>query len=741
VNVIKTTTTWLRSLGAAGLMIAMAGCQGGDPTASEGERSGLDMQEALEALGAQVVDVDHASVPTFITGELGLVAMTGELSTADLDEVLAAISPVFRADASELVLKGSQTDLIGDRHLRFRQVKDGLDVFGAELVLHVRDGIVYSVNGSARADLKAPEAAELDMSDAITAALGHAANVISATAAEAPRLALHAAEGRLDLVYVVEVTGARADGTPVSDTILVNAVDGSLALRMPHIHSAKNREMHNLNHATSLPGPLARTEGGAASADAVVNTNYDRLGSTYDCYSALFGRDSYNNAGAKMISSVHYSNNYVNAYWNGVQMVYGDGDGVQASNLANSMDVTAHELTHAVTETSSNLTYSGESGGLNESMSDVFGNVCEWYRDGQVVSANTWMVGEDIWTPATPNDALRYMANPSQDGGSLDYYPDYAAGIDVHYSSGISNLAFYLLSQGGTHPTGKTSTVVTGIGIAKAAQIFYRANTSIFTASTTFEQAKTATEQAATQLGYTAAEVASVTAAWQAVGVGIPVPPPVTTPLTNGTTVTGLSGGTGAKLYYTLEVPAGATSLSFTTTGGTGDADLYVRFGLAPTLSAYDCRPYLGGNAETCTIANIQTGTYYVMLQGYSAFSGVSLTGTYGGGGGGGNVLSNGVGITISGAKNSMQTWTLAVPAGQPSVTFSTNGGTGNITLYVKVGAAPTTNSYTCRSAASSGNVTGNNETCTIANPAAGTWYVTPRGTSAYSGATLKGQY
>ena len=699
------------------------------------------MQEALEALGARVIDVDRASVPTFITGDLGIVAATGDLSKTELDEVLAAIAPVFRADASELVLKGSQTDMIGDRHLRFRQVKDGLDVFGAEVILHVRDGIVYAVNGNARADLRAPEEAKLDMSDAVTAALGHAAHVVSASAAEAPHLALHATDGRLDLVYVVEVTGAQNDGTPVSDTLLVNAVDGSLALRMPHIHTAKNREMHNLNHGTSLPGPLARSEGGAASADAVVNTNYDRLGSTYDCYMSLFGRDSYNNAGAKMISSVHYSNNYVNAYWNGIQMVYGDGDGVQASNLANSMDVTAHELTHAVTENSSNLTYSGESGGLNESMSDVFGNVCEWHRDGQVISANTWMVGEDIWTPGTANDALRYMANPGQDGGSLDYYPDYTPGVDVHYSSGISNLAFYLLSQGGTHPTGKTSTVVTGIGIAKAAQVFYRANNTIFTASTTFEQAKTATEQAATQLGYTGAEIASVTAAWQAVGVGIPVPPPVTTPLTNGVTVGPLSGGTGTKLYYTLDVPAGATSLSFTTSGGTGDADLYVRFGSAPTLATYDCRPYLGGNAETCTIANIQAGTYYVMLNGYSPFNGASLTGTYVAGGGGGNVLSNNVGVTISGAKNSMQAWSLVVPAGQPSLTFSTNGGTGNITLYVKVGAAPTTTSYTCRSQQNSGNVVGNNESCTIANPAAGTWYVVPRGTAAFSGATLKGQY
>ena len=177
-------------------------------------------------------------------------------------------------------------------------------------------------------------------------------------------------------------------------------------------------------------------------ADPVVNTNYDHLGTVYNCYSSLFGRDSINNAGATLISTVHHRVKYVNAFWDGTQMVYGDGDNVTATNLANSLDVTAHELTHAVTDNESDLIYSGESGGLNESMSDIFGAVCEWYGDGKVVSARTWLIGDDVWTPATPGDALRYMANPTQDGVSLDYYPDYASGVDVHYSSGISNLAF-----------------------------------------------------------------------------------------------------------------------------------------------------------------------------------------------------------------------------------------------------------------------------------------------------------
>ncbi|MFP2934989.1 M4 family metallopeptidase, partial [Pyxidicoccus sp. 3LG] len=131
--------------------------------------------------------------------------------------------------------------------------------------------------------------------------------------------------------------------------------------------------------------------------------------------------------------------------------------------------------------------------------------------------ARHWLIGDDVWTPNIPNDALRYMANPTQDGDSLDMYWDYSAGVDVHYSSGISNLAFYLLSQGGTHPTGRTTQVVAGIGIEKAAQIFYKANADILTPSSTFLAAKTATEQAAAQLGYDAATIESVSNAWKAV--------------------------------------------------------------------------------------------------------------------------------------------------------------------------------------------------------------------------------
>ncbi|MFC3129898.1 S8 family peptidase [Coralloluteibacterium stylophorae] len=214
--------------------------------------------------------------------------------------------------------------------------------------------------------------------------------------------------------------------------------------------------------------------------------------------------------------------------------------------------------------------------------------------------------------------------------------------------------------------------------------------------------------------------------------------PPVGGTLANGTPVTGLSGSAGTELRFTMTVPAGASGLKFVQSGGSGDADLYVRFGSAPTTSSYDCRPYQSGNNETCTIATAQAGTYHVLVRGYSSFSGVSLTGSYtASSGGGGDVLQDGVPVTgISGASGSTRTWTVQVPAGTSSLSIAASGGSGDADLYVRRGSAPTTSAYDCRPYR-----TGNNETCTFSSPGSGTWYVTLRGYSTYSGVSLVANY
>lgn len=212
--------------------------------------------------------------------------------------------------------------------------------------------------------------------------------------------------------------------------------------------------------------------------------------------------------------------------------------------------------------------------------------------------------------------------------------------------------------------------------------------------------------------------------------------------LQNGVAVTGLSGSTGDTVLYTMSVPAGASNLSFQIAGGSGDADLYVRFGSAPTTSTYDCRPYLSGNNETCDISSAQAGTYYVMVRAYSTYSGVSLTGSYTTGGSGctpsGTTLCNGSSVSgLSANRNSWtSTYTLVVPAGASNLTFQIAGGSGDADMYVRLGSAPTTSSYNCRPY-----LNGNNETCTFTAPTPGTYYVRIRAYSTFSGVTLSTSY
>ncbi|MBA8885207.1 pre-peptidase C-terminal domain-containing protein [Dokdonella fugitiva] len=206
--------------------------------------------------------------------------------------------------------------------------------------------------------------------------------------------------------------------------------------------------------------------------------------------------------------------------------------------------------------------------------------------------------------------------------------------------------------------------------------------------------------------------------------------------LQNGVAVTGLAATTGNKLNYTMVVPAGATNLKFVTSGGSGDGDLYVKFGSAPTTSSYDCRSWVSGNSETCNITTAQAGTYYVMINAYSTFSGMSLTGSYstGGGGGGGTTLTNGVPVTGLAASSGNWTsdYTLVVPSGATNLKFQISGGSGDADLYVRLNSAPTTSSYSCRPYLS-----GNNESCTWSAPTPGTYHVRIRAYTTFSGVTL----
>jgi len=728
IHMIKKSNRVRGAFGIAALSVVV-GCNESNPAPET--KSGEAAKTAALENGQNVVSKDGAGVATFVTGNLGAVpefpaAGIAALEQSALAPVVAALAPTFHLAPANLVyMKGYVDKQTGDSHFRYAVRHNDLPVFGGELRLHARAGQVFAANTNVRSDLKAVEKATVSAETAVAAAASDRAALKGFVTSPDTELVYWREGDELRLMYKLEQTGEKADGTPVRDIILVDATTGDVQLRIPTIHEALNRKLHDGGTKDILPGPAARTEGQAPHPDAVVNTNYDHLGTVYNCYKELFGRDSFDNAGAVLISTVHHKVNYVNAFWNGTQMVYGDGNGVDASNLANSLDVTAHELTHAVTDKESDLIYSGESGGLNESMSDIFGAVCEWYGDGKGdVSPRHWLVGDDVWTPSIPNDALRYMNSPTLDGDSLDYYPSYSTGTDVHYSSGISNLAFYLLSQGGTHPRGKTTQAVAGIGIEKAARIFYKANADLLVPTSNFEAAKTATEQAATQLGYDAATIASVTNAWKAVGVGVPIPPPVFLPIEKDVPVTNLSSDKNEKKYFSVTVPEGVTDLTFTMSGGTGDADLYVRFNATPGTGSgmYDCRPYKAGNAETCSFAAPQTGTWYVMLNAYLAYTGVTLKVSWKGGY---EALKSGEPkMRLSGAAGSSQIFTIQVPeyvpgSGTNSLFIQTGEGYGNPDLYVRSGSAPTRFEYDCRSVTEL-----MDERCELRNVPAGKYYI-----------------
>ncbi|MBQ4835537.1 pre-peptidase C-terminal domain-containing protein [Pseudoalteromonas luteoviolacea] len=208
---------------------------------------------------------------------------------------------------------------------------------------------------------------------------------------------------------------------------------------------------------------------------------------------------------------------------------------------------------------------------------------------------------------------------------------------------------------------------------------------------------------------------------------------PLPNVLENDVPATGLSGAKGSKVIYTMDVPANANQLSFTSSGGTGDVDMYVKFGTEPTTSSYDCRPYKDGNNESCTISTVQTGTYYVMLNGYAAYSGVSLVGSYSTVTNPGNKQEW---TDLSANKSNWNFKTFEVPAGTSKLTVKISGGTGDADLYIRLNNQPTTSSYECRPYEN-----GNTETCTITNPGAGTWHLGVRAYETYSGVTLSAEY
>ncbi len=303
---------------------------------------------------------------------------------------------------------------------------------------------------------------------------------------------------------------------------------------------------------------------------------------------------------------VHYSSNYENAFWDGTSMNFGDGGSTFYPLV--SLDVSAHEVSHGFTEQNSGLVYSAQSGGMNEAFSDMAGEAAEYYARG----TNDWLVGSEIFKAS---GALRYFADPTRDGRSIANAANYTSGLDVHYSSGVYNKAFYLLAT------------TAGWNTRKAFEVMVDANRLYWTANSTFVQGACGVEKAAAARGYT---VADVTRAFAGVGVSCTSTPPTNgTVLTSGVPVTGIALAKGATKLYTIAVPSGRSQLSVRLSGGSGDGDIYVRRGSAPTTTSYDRKSDGSTNAETITFTSPTAGTYYILVNAYATVSGASLVATY----------------------------------------------------------------------------------------------------------------
>ena len=579
----------------------------------------------------------------------------------------------MRADGDSTLLMRAQRADYGVRNYRYDQTFRGIPIFG--------EGVVVSEDGAGNVRTMFGNLySGLDQDIASTTPrLSKAAALVAGKRAglgdrisgmlvenESADLRVYIDEsGRGHLAYVVSFfADAIGAGSPTRPLIIIDANTGRILKQRENLQHALvgtgpggNAKTGQYEYGTNY-GYLDVTQSGTTCTMNSTNvktvnlnnasTNTSNTAFSYTCprntvktingaYSPLndahyFGQVVFNMYQAyigqaplsfQLVMKVHYKTNYENAFWNGTAMTFGDGASTFYPLV--SLDVSSHEVSHGFTEQQSGLCYDNGSqcGGMNEAFSDMAGEAAEYYSRG----TNDWKVGAEIFKGT---GALRYMNNPTQDGSSIDNAANMTSSMDPHYSSGVYNKAFYNLAT------------KAGWNTQKAFQVFARANRDYWTANISWNNGACGVQTAATDLGYT---VADVTSAFSAVGVscsgggggggggstgGV---------LTKGVAVTGINQTAGNAVNYTMVVPAGSTNVTFTMSGGTGDADMYVKLGSAPTDSSYDCRPYKSGNAESCTFASSTGGTYYIRLKAYSAFSGVSLVGDYtaGGGGGGGS--------------------------------------------------------------------------------------------------------
>lgn len=473
-------------------------------------------------------------------------------------------------------------DADGTQHVRYDRTYRQLPVLGGDFVVHLApNGSYRSADRATRNSISlssvtpkvaAPRAADLAVNALRAANLGEALKGVTAK----PQLIVDALHGTPKLAWRTNAVAKDSLGNPVARTVLTDARTGAQIDAWDSVETATGDGQSLYSGTVPLETTLSgstyqlkdATRGGTYTGDAANKTDLCILGicisrapatvftdadnhwgtgatsdrssaavdaqygtnETWDYYKNVHGRNGIAGDGKGSYNRVHYGNSYNNAFWDDscFCMTYGDGDGTQFGPLV-ALDVAGHEMTHGVTSKTAALTYSGESGGLNEATSDIMGTLVEWYANNSS-DLGDYLIGEKIVRSGFGKAALRFMDQPSKDGNSADCWSSSVGNLDVHYSSGVANHFAYLLAEGSgaktlngvsyNSPTCNGSSV-SGIGRDKLGAIWYRALTVYMTSSTNYAGARTATLSAAKDLyGTGSSEYNAVAAAWSAVNVG-----------------------------------------------------------------------------------------------------------------------------------------------------------------------------------------------------------------------------
>ncbi|MER6227253.1 M4 family metallopeptidase [Streptomyces sp900105755] len=616
-------------------------------------------------------------------------AQHGALLRSAQQKTAATARTIGLGAKEKLVVKDVVKDNDGTVHTRYERTYDGLPVLGGDLIVHtppasLAAGTVSTTFNNNRHTIAVPTvSAAYSKSAAQTRAL-KTAKALDAQkpVADSARKVIWAGSGTPKLAWETVVGGFQDDGTPSKLHVVTDATTGKELYRYQAVQTGTGNtqysgtvtlnttlsgstyqlydttrgghKTYNLNNGTSGTGTLMTdsddvwgTGSGSNTQTAGADAAYGAQ-MTWDFYKNTFGRSGIKNDGVAAYSRVHYSSSYVNAFWDDscFCMTYGDGSG--GTHALTSLDVAGHEMSHGVTSNTAGLNYTGESGGLNEATSDIFGTGVEFYANNSS-DVGDYLIGEkiDINGDGSP---LRYMDKPSKDGSSADSWYSGVGNLDVHYSSGPANHMFYLLSEGSGSKTinGVTynsptsdGVAVAGIGRAAALQIWYKALTTYMTSSTNYAAARTAALNAAAALyGTSSTQYAGVGNAFAGINVGSHITVP-----TSGVTVTNPgSQSSTVGTAVSLQISASSTNSGSLTYAATG---LPSGLSINGSTGAITGTPTTAGTYSTTVTVTDSTG----------ATGTASFTWTVSSSGGGGTCTSTQL-LGNPGFESGNTTWT-----------------------------------------------------------------------------------